>query len=454
MNYESLNERILELKDAMFQTIKESVAIESVKSAPEEDAPYGRKNKEALDHLLAVGEKLGFKTGNCGNRVGWIEYGEGEEMVGVLGHLDVVPLGEGWIHPPLACEVHDGKMYGRGVQDDKGPTIGAVYALKAIKDLGLPMDRRVRVLFGCDEEEGSTCIEHYIASGEELPAIGFTPDAQFPAIFCEKGQGFFYVTKEMKESSAIKVLSLEGGAAKNIVAPDCKMILEGEHDIAGNAAVTVVKEGGKTILTAAGKSAHGSTPELGVNAISSLLQVIKDIKFGGSFQNVLDFLASCIGTETNGTSLGIFSHDEETGDTTVNLGVIKCDEQKAYFTLDVRYPKSTDSEHCVQPIQKQLEAYGLSYEVEEHSLLYVPQDSELVKKLMDVYAAQTGDHETKPIAIGGGTYAKSFQNMVAYGPVFPGETEVIHQPNEYAVVDNLVKAVQIMGAAMYELAQK
>lgn len=454
MNYENLNRRILELKDDLFQTIKESVAIESVKSTPEKDAPYGRKNKEALDHLLAVGKAMGFKTGNCDNRVGWIEYGEGEEMVGVLGHVDIVPLGEGWIHPPLACEIHDGKMYGRGVQDDKGPTIGAVYALKAIKDLGLSLDRRIRVLFGCDEENGSSCVAHYIASGEELPTMGFTPDAQFPAIFCEKGQSFYYVKKTMNAPANIKVLSLEGGAAKNIVASDCKMVLEGEHDITGNQFVTVTKESGNTILNAVGKGAHGSTPEIGENAISRLLQVVKDVDFGGDFQKVVDFLTTCIGMECNGTSLGIFSHDEETGDTTVNLGVIKCDENEAYFTLDTRYPQSTDREHAVLPVMHTLETYGLSYEVEEHDLLYVPTDSELVQKLMNVYSAQTGDTKTKPIAIGGGTYAKSFQNMVAYGPVFPGEIEVIHQPNEYAIVDNLVKSVQIMGAAMYELAQK
>lgn len=183
MGYEKLNEKMMELKDEIFASIKESVAIESVKGAPEEDAPYGRGPKEALDHALALGEKLGFKTGNLDNKVGWIEYGEGEEMAAVLGHLDVVPLGEGWKYPPLACEIHDGQMYGRGVLDDKGPVIGAIYALKAIRDLGLPIDRRIRVIFGTDEENGSSCVKHYNEAGGEQPAIGFTPDGQFPVIF-------------------------------------------------------------------------------------------------------------------------------------------------------------------------------------------------------------------------------------------------------------------------------
>ena len=228
MSYEKLNEKVLELQDEMLDSIRESIAICSVKGEPEEDAPYGREVKKALDHALALGEKLGFKTGNVDNRVGWIEFGEGEEMVGVLGHLDVVPLGEGWEHDPLGGEICDGKMYGRGVLDDKGPTIGAVYAMKAIRDLELPIDRRIRVLFGCDEENGSSCVEHYIKVGGELPTIGFTPDAEFPAIFCEKGQTFWKVTKKVEEKPEIKVLSIEGGVAKNVVIPRCTMIVEGD----------------------------------------------------------------------------------------------------------------------------------------------------------------------------------------------------------------------------------
>lgn len=454
MNYDTLNAKILDLKEEMFQTIRENVAIESVKSAPEPDAPYGRKNKEALDHLLSVGKAMGFQTGNCQNRVGWIEYGEGEEMVGVLGHLDVVPLGDGWKYPPLGCQIQDGKMYGRGVQDDKGPIIGALYALKAIKDLGLPLDRRIRILFGCDEESGSSCVEHYINAGEELPALGFTPDAQFPAIFCEKGQEFFTVTKKLQAPCAIKVLSFAGGVAKNSVPSDCSMTIEGDIEIPEQESIHIKKEHGKVILHATGVSAHGSTPEQGKNAIMNLVQAVKDIPFDGDFKSLLDFLTHYIGTETNGDTLGIFYNDAETGATTVNLGLLECTDTDAYFTLDIRYPKNADASVLRSRVKEKLETCGFTVETESHNLLYVPKDSELIQKLMDVYAKQTGDSASKPIAIGGGTYAKSFQNMVAFGPVFPGETEVIHQANEYAQIDNLMKAVQIMGAAMYELAQK
>ena len=454
MSYEKLNEKILEMKDEMFESIKESVAICSVKGEAEPDAPYGREVKKALDHTLALGEKMGFKTGNVDNRVGWIEYGEGDEMVGVLGHMDVVPLGEGWDYDPLGCEVEDGKMYGRGVQDDKGPTIGAIYALKAIRDLGLPIDRRIRVLFGCDEESGSSCVEHYIKVGGELPTIGFTPDAQFPAIFCEKGQTFWYVSKEVEEKPEINVLSIEGGVAKNVVMPKCTLVAEGDLVVEDKDYITVEKKDGKTIVTAEGQSAHGSTPELGKNAAIRLFDALKGNHFGGDVQKMIDFFMEKIGWETNGKSLDIGFEDEETGNTTVNLGVVKYDGQKLYFELDIRYPKNTTEEYIAETVTKNLEAYGLEVRKELHSLLYVPKDSELVQKLTKVYCEQTGDANAEPIAIGGGTYAKSFDNMVAFGPIFPGEEEVIHAPNEYAIIDNLVRSIQITAAAMYELAQK
>ena len=451
--YEKLNEKILGIKDEMFESIRESVAICSVKSAPEEDAPYGREVKKALDHALALGEKMGFKTGNVDNRVGWVEYGDGEEMVGVLGHLDVVPLGDGWTKEPLGCEVCDGKMYGRGVQDDKGPTIGAIYALRAIRDLGLPLDRRIRVLFGCDEEDGSSCVEHYIKVGGELPTIGFTPDAQFPAIFCEKAQTFWTASKKMEEAPKIKVLSLEGGVAKNVVIPSCTLVADGDLAVEEKDYITVEKKDGKTIVTAEGLSAHGSTPELGKNAAIRLFDALKGNDFGGDFQKCVDFIMEKIGWETDGKAMDIYYADEDTGETTVNLGIVKYDGEEFTMALDMRFPKNAPEEGVIATAKKHMAEYGIDTEIEVHSLLYVPKDSELVEKLTKVYCEQTGDMDAKPIAIGGGTYAKSFRNMVAFGPIFPGEEEVIHAPDEYAVIDNLVRSIQISAAAMYELAQ-
>ena len=454
MSYETLNAKVLELKDDMIASIQQNMRIESVRGESAPGAPYGEGPKAALDDVLALGEKLGFRTGQADNRVGWIEYGEGEEMVGILGHVDVVPAGDGWTHPAFGAEIHDGVLWGRGCLDDKGPVIMAVYALKAIRDLNLPIDRRIRVLFGSDEECGSSCVKYYVENGYEMPTIGFTPDAQFPAIFCEKGTSNFLAGTKIYNKGEIDVEYFGGGVAANVVPPVCKLIVNGPLKVTPEEGITVTEENGKTIVEATGFSAHGSTPELGVNAVVKLLNAVKENDFGGDFQQLVNFILEEIGNETNGKSLDILYQDEETGETTVNLGVVKYDGEEMSFTLDIRYPKNGDAEVIDDKVINRINSYNFDVlKKTNNKLLYVPKDSELVSKLVKVYEAQTGD-KREPIAIGGGTYAKEFPNMVAFGPVFPGEPDVIHQPNERVAVEQLIRATQVTAAAMYELAKK
>ena len=454
MSYETLNAKVLELKDDMIASIQQNMRIESVRGESAPGAPYGEGPKAALDDVLALGEKLGFRTGQADNRVGWIEYGEGEEMVGILGHVDVVPAGDGWTHPAFGAEIHDGVLWGRGCLDDKGPVIMAVYALKAIRDLNLPIDRRIRVLFGSDEECGSSCVKYYVENGYEMPTIGFTPDAQFPAIFCEKGTSNFLAGTKIYNKGEIDVEYFGGGVAANVVPPVCKLIVNGPLKVTPEEGITVTEENGKTIVEATGFSAHGSTPELGVNAVVKLLNAVKENDFGGDFQQLVNFILEEIGNETNGKSLDILYQDEETGETTVNLGVVKYDGEEMSFTLDIRYPKNGDAEVIDDKVINRINSYNFDVlKKTNNKLLYVPKDSELVSKLVKVYEAQTGD-KREPIAIGGGTYAKEFPNMVAFGPVFLGEPDVIHQPNERVAVEQLIRAAQVTAAAMYELAKK
>ena len=455
MKYEMLNHKIMEMQDEILAAIQQNMRIDSVKGEAKPDAPYGEGPKAALMDALALGEKLGFKTGMADNRVGWVEYGEGEEMVGVLGHLDVVPVGDdGWTYPPFGAEIHDGKLWGRGVLDDKGPIIGSIFALKAIRDLGLPMDRRIRVLFGTDEECGSSCVEYYVENGYEMPTIGFTPDGDFPLIFFEKGMTHCTVGGKVVDKGNIEVEYFGGGIAANVVTPTCKLIAKGELKVAETEGVTVKVEDGKTIVEAVGLGAHGSMPELGVNAAVKLLNAVKDNDFGGDFARYMNFILEKIGTEVHGESFDVHFVDEETGETSLNLGVLNFDGENMSLTLDVRYPKNGTTEIVDPAIEKVVKEAG--FEILEKSnadSLYVSQDSELVVKLMDVYKTQTG-RDDKPMAIGGGTYAKHFPNIVAFGPCFIEDPSVIHQPNECAEIDKLMQAIQVFGAAMYELAVK
>lgn len=449
---------IKERQDEIIKGIQDSVRIDSVRGESLADAPFGDGPKKALEHALALAESMGFKTKNVDNYAGWAEYGEGEEMIAVLGHLDVVPIGEGWDYPAFGAEIVDGKMYGRGVLDDKGPTIGALYALKAIKDSGIKLDRRIRVIFGTDEECGSSCIEHYKEVGEETPVMGFTPDADYPLIFCEKGMTGILVGKKNPVNGEKPVLKFEGGTASNVVTPKCLLKVKGNLCVKEMAGVTYDCEAGEdsvvTVVRGEGKSAHGSVPHLGENAAIKVLEAVKDIDFGGDFQNMKSFLLNEIGTETNGTKLGIHFYDEETGETTVNVGVVRFDEEEMSVTLDIRYPKNGVIEVVESKVKEAAAKYGLDIlRCSSEKVLYVPKDSELVQKLMKVYKDNTG-RDDQPMAIGGGTYAKMFKNMVAFGPTFPGQEDNIHQPNECVSIENLMKAIELTADAMVALATK
>lgn len=453
MDYTKLREKIREMQDEIIGGIQDCIRIDSVGGEPEEGAPYGKGPKEALDFALQLGKKLGFRTGNVDNKAGYVEMGEGDEMIAVLGHLDVVPVGDDWKYPPFGAEIHDGILYGRGVADDKGPTIGAIYAMKAIQDLNLPLDRRVRVIFGTNEERGCDCIKHYVEAGEEHPVLGITPDAEYPLIFFEKGMTTVIGGKKHPEQGEIRVLEFRGGTAGNIVPLHCRLVLKGEHELADDS-VTVSIRDGNTVIEAEGVSAHGSRPELGENAVVKLLLAVRGMGIGGDFQKMADFVCQKIGKETNGETLGICFRDEETGETTVNLGVIEYTEEEMNLNLDIRYPKNGDADVVYHQLHTALSSYGMEILVHRTTdMLYVPKDSELVRKLMEVYREGTGE-DPEPKAIGGGTYAKMFKNMVAFGPMFPGEPDVAHQPNEQMPVENLMKSIELTAAAMAELAKK
>ena len=222
----NLNEAVLLKKDQMIRSLQENIQIPSVESEAAPGAPYGVEVRRSLDHALATAEKLGFPVTNMDGHMGWCEYGEGEEMVAVLGHLDVVPAGEGWSVAPYGGEIIDGKIFGRGTTDDKGPSIAALYALAAVRDAGLPIKRRIRVLLGCNEETGSEDVKYYLAHGGEVPVMGFTPDGEYPVINGEKGIINATFTKNYTQEGDLKLVKIQGGTATNVVPSYAKAVFE------------------------------------------------------------------------------------------------------------------------------------------------------------------------------------------------------------------------------------
>lgn len=463
-----LHARLDELQPALISDIQRLIAHPSVEAIGEGGTPYGLACKAALDEALALCRSFGFSTGNMDDRVGWAEWGEGDEMIAVLGHLDVVPAGEGWtVCPPFAPVVQGGKLYGRGSIDDKGPVMAAVYAARALKETGFVPARRVRLLFGCAEETGSSDMKYYREHGGELPTMGFTPDGSFPLINGEKGiitACFERPLHQNPGTGRLLLRSLRGGQAHNVVPDHASAELSGSEwasllpqKLPPHITVSPTEHG--FVVEATGVSAHGSTPQKGQNAIGRLCLFLDTLPLAQDAAEAVHFLACRIGMETDGAALGIALEDEVSGKLTLNLGVAESEPNRfgnaalLRVRLNYRNPVTFRNADAAVPLNAAFAAAGWQKTSElAREGLYIPADSPLCQKLLAVYRAHTGD-DTPPMAIGGGTYAKSMPNLLAFGPVFPGEEAREHQPDEFIDLESLRRLTHILADAIKALAE-
>lgn len=453
------------MKEELVHTTIELVKIKSIEEEAVADMPFGEGPAKALEYMLKLSDEMGFKTVNLDNYVGYAEYGEGDEYVAVLGHLDVVPEGDGWKYPPYAAEIHDNKIFGRGTIDDKGPIVAALYGIKAIKDEEVKLSKKIRIIFGTNEESGCGEIEYYL-SKEQPPIAGFTPDADYPVINGEKGITFFDLVKELKEKgNKEKILCIKGGSKVNMVPDSCEVCIQSDRTERIEEYANTFKEmvgfdisastvGNKVTILSKGKSAHGSTPEMGVNAIMQLFAFLGELELEKSdATKFIEFMNMNVGLETEGESFGVYMKDDVSGKLSFNVGTIDMDEDKVKVELNLRYPVTHTFEEMMKGIDSTLEGSGMRIENMSHQPpLYFPEDHELIKTLIDVYSSKTG-LEGKPFSIGGGTYAKEMPNTVAFGPLFPGQEELAHQVDEYIDIDDLVMNAKIYAEAMYRLAK-
>ena len=461
-----INKLIDAMKEDIVKSTQAIVKIKSIESEPKPGMPFGEGVGKSLECALNIAKNLGFHTVNLDGYVGYAEYGQGEDYVVALGHLDVVPEGDGWIYPAYGAEIHDGKMYGRGTTDDKGPIMATLYGLKAIKDAKLPLSKRIRVLFGTNEETGSKELEHYLEK-EKPPVAGFTPDADYPIINGEKGITIFNIVKDFnnKNQGENLIKYMKGGQAANMVPDYCEagiVAMDAQNTI--KLVETFAKKMGykisaeakedMVIIKSVGESAHGSLPQLGRNGIMQLVAFFGTLELGlNDVSDFIEFLNENIGMEVHGESFGICLEDKDSGKLSFNVGVISMDENSATVTLNLRYPVTNKLEDMMNPFNNRIEGTGIKVEKFVHQEpLYFSPDSPIIKALQKVYTEQTGE-EAKLVSIGGGTYAKEMPNTVAFGPMFPGEVDTIHKPNEYITIDNLIKNAKIYAHALYELAK-
>ncbi len=459
MSYD-FSKEVHKRKEQIIKDLEEIVKINSELTTYDpkrKGAPFGEGIKEALDFMLDLGQRDGFKTENVEGYAGHIEYGDQDEYVGMIGHLDVVPAGNDWTYPPYGAEIHDGMMYGRGTEDDKGPTIAAYYALKILKDLDIPLSKRVKIVLGCDEETGWRGVNKYFSKYPEMPVSGFIPDADFPLIYAEKGISRILIKGVFEDSD---LLSVNGGFRDNMVPDFAEATLKHTKDYTGKFALYLENndlqgeskvEDDIVYIKVNGKSAHGSTPELGVNAINLLFKFFIEEEIDSSLVRLVkDLLVD----DALGEKLGVAYHDEEMGDLTNNFGVIKTGNDVFQISLNLRYPHGVVFDEVVTKIHDKVAPYFAEVNVDNHqSIMYQDPNSELVTKLMDVYRKHTHDKHAKPITIGGGTFARAMKNTVAFGPHFLDKPTFIHQRNEYVELEDFFKAIIIYTEALYELAK-
>jgi succinyl-diaminopimelate desuccinylase len=456
-----------ERQPELLQELVELLQIESVldESTATEEAPFGKGPLQALQFMFEKGEQAGMNVKNVDNMAGHIEMGEGEDILGILCHVDVVPAGDlsTWTYPPFKGEIVDGKLYARGSIDDKGPTMAAWYAMKMVKDAGISLNKRVRMIIGTDEETGFRCVDRYFEK-EQMPSIGFAPDADFPLINAEKGIAHLVFTQKSKREQNEQLISFKAGKRINMV-PDlaeAHVAFASENAqqnfnkflFENNLQGSFIQQGNTYIITVKGKSAHAMEPHKGINAAVYLASFLTTELQAGSGLQFAQFMTKLFMNDHYGTALQFNFEDEMSGQTTLNPGFVNFTEDGGSIEISMRYSVTYPFEEKITAVQTRLNNEPFAMDIVDDSKPhYVPEEDELVETLLSVYRKHTGDF-SKPLSTGGGTYARVMKKGVAFGMLYPGELELAHQADEFVDVENLVKAAAIYAEAIVKLASK
>lgn len=404
------------------QSISEIIKFNSEKAQPETGMPFGRGAADCLEYFLKLAASFGFETVNYDNYAGEVVFGEGEDFA-ILAHLDVVPAGNGWARDPFGGEIDkvNKKIWGRGAMDDKGPAIICLYCMKQLKDEGFKPKKRIRLIVGCNEESGWECIK-YFNEHSTMPETGFSPDADFPVIYAEKGIMHLKFTFPTQQDLS----TLSGGNAANMVCDRCSV--KAKEDNAKMKELNLSIEDG--YITAHGKSAHGSTPEQGINAIAPILRYLG---LDGIYEKLFV------------NKFGLTELEDETGRLSFSPDVIRGGKNFVTVVCDIRYPATVSRERVLSALA------GENYEIlSEQAPLFNDRQCTLVQVLCGAYNEVTGKH-MQPVAIGGGTYARALKCGAAFGPEEEGEENVIHQPNEYITFEKIEKCLKIYRLAIERL---
>ncbi len=453
---------------ALVDAVRRLVSIRSVRGDATPGMPYGEGPARALAEGLKLCEELGFSTGEVDGYVGTADLNGEETLLHILGHLDVVGEGTGWTSDPYDVVERDGLLIGRGVADDKGPVVAALFAMKCIKDLGIPLGHNVRFILGTDEESGSSDIAYYYSTHPYAPHA-FTPDADFPLIHIEKGHYQPDFGKSWPVSDVLpRVSELEGGFRTNVVPPEAKALVLGlgraeAQDLADQvfaatgAAFTLTETADGLTIHCRGKNAHAASPDDGNNAIAALLSLLAMLPLAkcGSTDAIAAMHTLFPHGDNRGINLGIAQADAESGELTLNLAIMNLTETGFTAKFDARFPLASTEENCARAAEAAFARYGIAVTGSGHmtTVHCVSADSPFVKTLLGCYETYTGAVDSKPLAIGGGTYVHDIPGGVAFGCVMPGFDPQMHGPDERVRIADLVTSGKIFAQAIAELCQ-
>lgn len=436
------------IKSDYLKSLKTIVSYPSVLNEGENGTPFGQSIQNVLEKMLEITRSSGFKTYiDPKGYYGYAEIGQGEELLAVLCHLDVVPAGDlsDWETPPFEATIKDGWIHGRGVQDDKGPSLAALYAVKALMDAGVTFNKRIRFIYGTDEETLWRCMARYNEL-EETATLGFAPDSSFPLTYAEKG-----LLQIKLHGSGSQELAIEAGEAFNVV--PAKASYTG--NLADSLEVELKKQAFEyertaDTVTVIGVPKHSKDAAEGVNAIVRLATGLNPLIQHSAIQ----FIAEAVREDATGSRLFGEISDEPSGTLSFNVSGLSLDQDKSEIRIDMRIPVLADKDKLVQELSQLVEEYQLRYEEFDYlAPLYVPLDSELVSTLMAVYKEKTNDN-SPAVSSGGATFARTMPNCVAFGALFPGALQTEHQANERTVIEDLYKAMDIYAETIYRLAGK
>ena len=447
-----LYEKILEYREELFDDLNRLLSIESVDGARDGDCAA------ALDFILKRAEDFGLTAERVTAKSAHVDLGKGGRLCGVLSHLDVVPAGNNWTVNPYALTERDGRLYGRGVADDKGAALVNLYCLRALKEMGIEGRNTLRAIYGTAEETGMSDMDGYFAQ-KRLPDLAFTPDSEYGVCYAEKGILQLEVSTPTNEA---KVLSqFHAGKAINAV-PDLAYVMLDSSGYDEQLLMRLADAGEGSfefnytidglMIVSRGRAAHACEPQKGQNAAMLLIDLIThayDVEDVGALCSFIDY---AINNETNGRSLGLKMSDSVSGDLTVNLGIVHIEDSSASARLDIRYPVTVNGEYVLRQFRTVAERSGLDVKVRNHvPPLYMEEDSDLIRLLSGAYEDVTGQ-PCELYSTGGGTYARKLGGRgVAFGPAFKGDPVNMHRADESVDAQNFWTHAQICLEAMYRL---